>query len=177
MLNIFWRHLTGRDGGAADFASFTRKFVADTAEVVEQHAGTVKEKMRGTESEVQQGNRDPVTGLQRPKEEPRDTRGTFEARMDTAKVAGSEAIGAGQQVQQSRAELSQKTSRNLESLLDDVRVSIYPSLLPILTSCYRFYPVLKKIPNIKTASLMYSISSQSGSTGPSITWIGLQLMR
>jgi hypothetical protein len=120
MLNIFWRRITGRDGGAADFASFTRTLVADTAEVVEQHAGTIKEKMRETQAEVEEGKRDPLTGLPRAEGEPQDTKEKFERRMDALKMAGAGTIGAGQQAQESGAELRDKTGQNFDSLLDSV---------------------------------------------------------
>ncbi|KIJ53442.1 hypothetical protein M422DRAFT_64470 [Sphaerobolus stellatus SS14] len=120
MLNIFWRHVTGRSGGAGDFASFTRNLAADTAEVIEEHAGAVKNRMRETEGEVQEGKADPVTGIQRSNDEAHDTKERYERGMDTAKIAGSTAIGAGQQVKQSRDELGEKTSRNLDDLFDRI---------------------------------------------------------
>jgi len=117
VLQIFWRHLTSTSGGAGDLASFTRNFLADTAEVVEQHAGTVKSTLRETEAEVQEGKRDPL-GRERTGEESGDLRERYERGMDTAKVTGSQAIGAGQAVKQSADEVGGKAADNLNDIFD-----------------------------------------------------------
>lgn len=181
MLNIFWRRLTGRDGGAGDFASFTRVLVADTAEVVERHAGNLKETMRETQAEVDEGKRDPLTGLPRMEGEPQDTKETFERRMDAAKMAGSGAIGAGQQVQGSTAELRDKTGQNFDSLLDNVlsRAERDPEYRDAVTSVF---DILSKwfnrsLDNVDRTSIDEIVHDPSGHIPAAIKCINTLLER
>lgn len=97
--------------------------MADTAEVVEKHAGTVKSDLRQTETEVQEGKRDPLGRSVPEKGQPEDTRQRFERGMDTAKAAGSNIIGGGQAVKQSGDQLAAKTSHDLDKLIENVGFS------------------------------------------------------
>ncbi|KAF8527534.1 hypothetical protein BU17DRAFT_81736 [Hysterangium stoloniferum] len=117
ILLVLWGHLSSPSGAAGDFASFTRKFLADTAEVVEQHADAVKSNLRETEEEVQQGKRDPL-GRSREDKESDNLQEQYERTMDTAKVTGSQAIGAGQAVKQKGDELRRSATQDLNKLFD-----------------------------------------------------------
>lgn len=120
VVNIFWRHIVSWDGGAADLASFTRGLVADTAEAVEKNAGALKNKMRETEGKVQEGEADPVTGIDRAKDEATGTKEKYEKGMDTVKIAGANIIDGGDTMKQTHQELTEKTSQNFDNLFDKV---------------------------------------------------------
>lgn len=118
---VFLQHLTSTEGGVGDMASFVRTFLADTAEVVEEHAGSVKSELRQTEAEVQDGKRDPLGRERREEDESLDTRQRFERGMDTAKTAGSNIIGGTQAVKGSADQLSGKAAQDLDRVFENVR--------------------------------------------------------
>jgi len=99
-----------------DLASFTRNVLADAAEILEETARDTKTSLRETEGEVQEGKRDAVGLTEEQKN--MDAQQMFEAGMDTAKVAGSKTIGAGQQATAKASEISNKTGRRLRQSAD-----------------------------------------------------------
>jgi flagellin-like hook-associated protein FlgL len=114
----------------SDFASFSRLSLADAAELVENSAASVKDSLRQMEGEVQDGDRTAI-GTKRPAEgehEDADARAKFERTMDTIKVAGSKAIGVGQQATTKVTETSQATSDRLRDAYYKVSACSYRSM-------------------------------------------------
>ncbi|KAF9236300.1 hypothetical protein BU15DRAFT_50314 [Melanogaster broomeanus] len=111
LLKILWANVSGEGGNLlSDFASFTRLAMADLAEIIEAQATYAKKSLRELESEVQQGERDPIG---RRREEETDPRVKFEKTMDTVKEAGSKAIGGGQSAVATAEETASRTSARL----------------------------------------------------------------
>ncbi|KIK91528.1 hypothetical protein PAXRUDRAFT_13737 [Paxillus rubicundulus Ve08.2h10] len=115
LLKILWQNLSGEGSQIlGDFASFTRLAMADLAEVIESQAGYAKQSLRVLESEVQQGERDPLGRRRKTQEEDEgNVKVKFEKTMDTVKEAGSKAIGAGQSFKVSAEETAERTSARL----------------------------------------------------------------
>ena len=118
-LQIFWDNATSEGSGVfSDFASFTRLSLADAAELVGEKATQAAESLRKVEGEVQAGERDSA-GI-KAEWKTSDTRELFEKSMDTAKVAGSETIGAAQSVGAKTAELKDHSQSRLKAAISTV---------------------------------------------------------
>ena len=118
-LQIFWDNATTEGSGVfSDFASFTRLCLADAAELVGEKATRAAESLRKVEGEVQAGERDSVGIKETTKAA--DTRELFEKGMDTAKVAGSETIGAAQSVGAQTTELKDRSQTRLKAAISTV---------------------------------------------------------
>ncbi|KIJ13173.1 hypothetical protein PAXINDRAFT_163752 [Paxillus involutus ATCC 200175] len=115
LLKILWQNVSGEGSQLlSDFASFTRLAMADLAEAIESQAGYAKQSLRELESEVQQGERDPLGRRHKTQEEEEaDVKVKFEKTMDTVKETGSKAIGVGQSVKASAEETAERTSSRL----------------------------------------------------------------
>ncbi|KAI0055356.1 hypothetical protein BV25DRAFT_1815676 [Artomyces pyxidatus] len=111
-LEILWTSATAEGSGVfSDFASFTRLSLADAADVVSEKAGQAADSLRGVEDEVQAGERDSIGRKRKSdeqEEEDADVRVKFERGMDSAKVAGSTVIGAGQNAKAKAEDLSDR---------------------------------------------------------------------
>ncbi|KAI9449050.1 hypothetical protein BJY52DRAFT_1127035 [Lactarius psammicola] len=119
-LQIFWDNATTEGCGVfSDFASFTRLSLADAAELVGERATQAAESLRKVEGEVQAGERDSVGIKEKTKAEWKtaDTREVFEKSMDTAKVAGSETIGAAQFVGDKTTEVKDRSQTRLKAAI------------------------------------------------------------
>ncbi|KAH9019658.1 hypothetical protein EDB84DRAFT_1516681 [Lactarius hengduanensis] len=122
-LQIFWDNATTEGSGVfSDFASFTRLSLADAAELVGEKATQAAESLRKVEGEVQAGERDSVGIKEKTKSEwqTTDTREVFEKSMDTAKVAGSETIGAAQSVSDKTTELKDRSQTRLKAAISTI---------------------------------------------------------
>ncbi|KAH9054954.1 hypothetical protein EDB87DRAFT_1567871 [Lactarius vividus] len=122
-LQIFWDNATTEGSGVfSDFASFTRLSLADAAELVGEKATQTAESLRKVEGEVQTGERDSVGIKEKTKAEwqTTDTREVFEKSMDTAKVAGSETIGAAQSVTDKTTELKDRSQTRLKTAISTI---------------------------------------------------------
>ncbi|KAH9168090.1 hypothetical protein EDB89DRAFT_2221259 [Lactarius sanguifluus] len=122
-LQIFWDNATTEGSGVfSDFASFTRLSLADAAELVGEKASQAAESLRKVEGEVQAGERDSVGIKEKTKAEWKttDTREVFEKSMDTAKVAGSETIGAAQSVSDKTTELKDRSQTRLKAAISTI---------------------------------------------------------
>ncbi len=122
-LQIFWDNATTEGSGVfSDFASFTRLSLADAAELVGEKATQAAESLRKVEGEVQAGERDSVGIKEKTKAEWKtaDTREVFEKSMDTAKVAGSETIGAAQSVGVKTTEIKDRSQTRLKAAISTV---------------------------------------------------------
>lgn len=131
-LQIFWDNATTEGTGVfSDFASFTRLSLADAAELVGEKATQAAEGLRKVEGEVQAGERDSVGIKEKTKTEWKtaDTRELFEKSMDTAKVAGSETIGAAQSVGSQTADLKDRSQTRLKAAVATVS-ELSPKSLP-----------------------------------------------
>jgi hypothetical protein len=125
-LQIFWDNATTEGTGVfSDFASFTRLSLADAAELVGEKATQAAESLRKVEGEVQAGERDAVGIKEQTKAEWKtaDTREVFEKSMDTAKVAGSETIGAAQSVGSQTVEMKDRSQTRLKAAIATVSYS------------------------------------------------------
>ncbi len=109
-------------GVFSDFLSFIRLSLADTAELVGGKSTQAAETLRRVEGEVQSGERDSVGIKEDTKAEWKkaDTRELFEKSMDTAKIAGSETIGAAQAIGEGTSELKDRTQNRLKSAIANV---------------------------------------------------------
>ncbi|TFK49777.1 hypothetical protein OE88DRAFT_1662432 [Heliocybe sulcata] len=115
-LQVGWQNLSSEGSSLFDdFASFTRLTLSDVAEAVEAGAAKTKEGLRGLEDDIQQGERDQLGRKKRKIDEgeEKDAQQKFEDGMDTAKVYGSKAIGAGQEATARAQAVSQRTSDRL----------------------------------------------------------------
>jgi len=122
-LQIFWNSaVTEGFGVFSDLASFTRLSFADAAEFVAEKSNKASEKLRGVESEVQSGERDSVGIKKQTKEELEraDTRVMFEKSMDTARDAGSAAIGTAQAAGHKTADLTDRSRTRLHTAVSTV---------------------------------------------------------
>ncbi|KAF8263478.1 hypothetical protein EI94DRAFT_1807164 [Lactarius quietus] len=122
-LQIFWDNATTEGSGVFfDFASFTRLSLADAADLVGEKATQAAEGLRKVEGEVQAGERDAVGIKDQTKAEWKtaDSRELFEKSMDTAKVAGSETIGAAQFVGSQTAEMKDRSQTRLKAAISTI---------------------------------------------------------
>ncbi|KAM5546176.1 hypothetical protein V8D89_000302 [Ganoderma adspersum] len=97
-----------------DFASFMRLSLADAADRVSDTARGAAEVLRDVNKEVEEGERSELGIKRKAPDQPEDTRAKFEKGMDTAKEAGSKAIGAGQAAAQTTQELAQRSSSRVQ---------------------------------------------------------------
>lgn len=99
-----------------DFMSFMRLAMADLAGAIETGAAFTKQSLREFDTEVQQGERDNLGRKRKTPEEieQEDTKAKFEKSMDTAKEAGSKAIGVGQEMKASTEEMAERTRTRLQ---------------------------------------------------------------
>lgn len=109
-------------GVFSDLASFTRLSLADVAEVVAENSTKTASKLRNVEGEVQSGERDAVGIKERTKEELKsgDVREVFEKSMDTAKDAGSAAIGVAQSASHKTTDLTDRSRTRLDAAVSTV---------------------------------------------------------
>ncbi|KAG2745595.1 hypothetical protein P692DRAFT_20741308 [Suillus brevipes Sb2] len=120
LLHIIWTNVSGEGSVLLnDFASFARLAMADLAGAIETGAAYTKEGLREFDSEVQQGERDNLGRKRKTPEEiemerEEDAKAKFEKTMDTAKLAGSKAIGVGQEVKASAEEMAERTRVRLQ---------------------------------------------------------------
>lgn len=122
-LQIFWDSaVTEGSGVFSDFASFTRLSLADAAELFGERATQAAGSLRNVEDEVQAGERDSVGIKEQTKSQWKtsDTRELFEKSMDTAKVAGSETIGAAQYVGDQTAEFKDRSQSRLKVAISTI---------------------------------------------------------
>lgn len=134
LLHIIWTNVSGEGSVLLnDFASFARLAMADLAGAIETGAAYTKESLREFDSEVQQGERDNLgrkrqtpEEIERDREE--DAKAKFEKSMDTAKLAGSKAIGVGQEVKASAEEMAERTRVRLQETYYHVRLFFCPIL-------------------------------------------------
>ncbi|KAI1786208.1 hypothetical protein LXA43DRAFT_1111273 [Ganoderma leucocontextum] len=99
-----------------DFASFMRLSLADAADMVSDKAHGAAGALRDVDKEVQEGERSELGTKRKAHDKPEDTdvRAKFEKGMDTAKEAGSKAIGAGQAAAQTTQELAQRSTSRVQ---------------------------------------------------------------
>ncbi|KAG2125484.1 hypothetical protein DEU56DRAFT_743663 [Suillus clintonianus] len=120
LLQILWTNVSGEGSVLLDdFASFARLAMADLAGVIETGSAYAKESLREFDTKVQQGERDNLGRKRQTPEEleqkrEEDTKKKFEQTMDTAKEAGSKAIGVGQDVKASAEEMVERTRARLQ---------------------------------------------------------------
>ena len=109
-------------GVFSDFASFTRLSLADVAELVAEKSTKTASKLRDVEGEVQSGERDAVGTKEQTKEELKraDVREVFEKSMDTAKDAGSAAIGVAQSASHKTTDLTDRSRTRLDAAISTV---------------------------------------------------------
>ncbi|PVG01903.1 hypothetical protein CPB86DRAFT_780775 [Serendipita vermifera] len=122
--NVFIGHLgTTSSPLISEFLSFLRLSVADVAESVEGTARSTKDNLRSIEQEVQEGQRDSL-GREKGEQgapsdiDPNDPKVKFEKRMDTAKYAGSSAIGATQQAKSTATGYKDKSQAKVLDAFD-----------------------------------------------------------
>lgn len=117
LLKIIWANFSSETQSVFhDFASFMRLALADAADFISKSAGTAAESLREVDSQIEQGDRNEL-GIKKsdPNDETQqDPRARFENAMDTAKVAGSKAIGAGQVAAAATEDLANRTSDRLQ---------------------------------------------------------------
>lgn len=117
LLKTLWANISGEGSHLlGDFTSFMRLALADFAEALEAQAAHTKESLRESESEVQQGERDPLGRKHKTPEEERedaDPKVRFEKSMETVKEVGSKAIGVGQSVKITAEEKASSTRSQL----------------------------------------------------------------
>ncbi|KAG1775163.1 hypothetical protein EV702DRAFT_1180430 [Suillus placidus] len=119
LMHILWTNVSGEGNVLLnDFASFARLAMADLAGAIETGAAYAKDSLREFDTEVQQGERDNLGRKRKTPEElelerEEDTKANFEKTMDTAKEAGSKAIGVGQEVKASAEEMAERTRTRL----------------------------------------------------------------
>jgi hypothetical protein len=122
-LEVLWQSATIEGSGVfADFASFVRLSLADTAEMLSERAAEAAQGIRSVEDEVQSGDRN-IVGLKRKSSEEanEDPHIKFEKGMDTAKEIGSSAIETGEQAAAKANELAEKSSNRLSEAGRQVR--------------------------------------------------------
>lgn len=136
-LSILWSTTTSEGSGVfSDFASFMRLALADAADSLGDSAKSTAESLRHVEGEVQEGERDSIGRKRKSPEEAEeddDVRVKFEKGMDTAKKAGSKAIGAGQTAEGKAEELADKSSSRLREMYRKVPRPFDPH--PVLALC------------------------------------------
>lgn len=119
LLRVVWTNFASESGNVVhDFSSFMRLAIADAADYVSKSAGSAAESLREIDSDIEKGDRNEL-GIRKPKDEDedpakKDAKVQFERVMDTAKVAGSKVIGAGQVVASTTEDLSNRTSERLQ---------------------------------------------------------------
>lgn len=112
-----------------DIASFIRLGLADTAESVEHQAAQVKEKLRETDAEVEDGKRDGLglPALEEHQDGSTDPKEKFERTMDVVKEVGSKTIKGGQLTTNAGKEYAGKSRDRLSDTLDNVRLFHNPA--------------------------------------------------
>ncbi|KAI0795838.1 hypothetical protein C8Q75DRAFT_744066 [Abortiporus biennis] len=118
LVRVVWTNFSSESESVFhDFASFMRLALADAAEYISKSAGSAAENLREVDTEIEQGERNEI-GMKKRSEserpEDRDARIQFEKTMDTVKVTGSKAIGAGQVAVATGEELANRTSSRLQ---------------------------------------------------------------
>ena len=120
LLRVVWTNFTSESGNVVhDFSSFMRLAIADAAEYISKSTGSVAESLREIDADIEKGERNEL-GIRKEKaDDPgkKDARVQFERAMDTAKVAGSKAIGAGQVVAATTEDLASRTSERMYDAL------------------------------------------------------------
>ena len=146
-----------------------RLALADAAEFVSKTAGSTAESLRELDSEIEQGERNEI-GIRKSSgkgdSKDKDAKVRFERAMDTAKVAGSKVIGAGQVAVATSEELANRTGDRLQEAYYKVRYRYvsFKGHYVFLTTVSR-YVKEPKITRITTLpSLPSSTSLRSGST-------------
>ncbi|KAG1718945.1 hypothetical protein EDB19DRAFT_1898934 [Suillus lakei] len=114
LLHIIWINVSGEGSVLLnDFASFARLAMADLAGAIETGAAHCQgESTRQGERDNLGRKRKTPEELERERQE--DTKAKFEQTMDTAKEAGSKAIGVGQEVKASAEEMAERTRIRLQ---------------------------------------------------------------
>lgn len=97
-----------------DFASFMRLSLADAADNLSDRARGAAEVLRDVDKQVEEGERSELGIKRKAPDQPEDVRARFEQGMDTAKEAGSKAIGAGQAAAQATEELAQRSTSRVQ---------------------------------------------------------------
>lgn len=134
LVKILWANICGEGSHLlGDFTSFIRLALADLAEAFEAQAAYTKETLREAESQVQQGERDPLGQRRETVHGQIDPRIQFEKTMDTVKEVGSQAIGAGQSVKGSVEDKASRTRTRLTEAFYQVTY-IFSAFQPTLTS-------------------------------------------
>jgi hypothetical protein len=127
-LQVFWDNMTTEGSSVfSDFVSFTRLSLADAAEMVGEKSSQAAQKLRKVEDQVQAGERDDIGIKQHTKDswKKADARETFEKSMDTAKDAGSVAIGSAQSASNRAVELTDRSRTRLQAAISTVKLPFY----------------------------------------------------
>ena len=101
-----------------------RLSLADAAHSLSDRARGAADVLRDVDREVEAGERNELGIKRKAQDQPEDTdvRAKFEKGMDTAKEAGSKAIGAGQSTAQATQELAQRSSSRIQDAFYQVGV-------------------------------------------------------
>ncbi|KAI0033573.1 hypothetical protein K488DRAFT_84772 [Vararia minispora EC-137] len=117
-LEVLWQSAAIEGSGVfADFASFVRLSLADTAELLSDKAAKVAQDIRTIEDEVQAGDRNAVGVKEKLEEEQGDELHVkFEESMDAIKDYGSSAIATGEQAADTAQELTERSCNRLREV-------------------------------------------------------------
>ncbi len=91
-----------------------RLSLADAADNLSDRARGAAEVLRDVDKQVEEGERSELGIKRKAPDQPEDVRARFEQGMDTAKEAGSKAIGAGQAAAQATEELAQRSTSRVQ---------------------------------------------------------------
>lgn len=103
-----------------------RLALADAADFVSKSAGSTAEGLRELDTDIEKGERNEL-GIKKSSEEnpeDKDAKVQFEKVMDTAKFAGSKAIGAGQVVAATSEDLANRTNDRLSEAFYTVSITL-----------------------------------------------------
>lgn len=125
LLSIVWSRVSSEGTSLfQDILSLVRLSIADAAELVEGQASRAKQSLRSVDTQVQQGQRDPLGRDKKRLEEEKDTKVAWQHGMDTIKDAGTTVIGASQETSAMAQEKTSKASSRFQEAC--FKVSIYP---------------------------------------------------
>ena len=127
IFNILWSNMTQESQYLFhDFASFMRLALADAADYVSQSSGSVAQRLREADEEIAKGDRNELGIKNVPEEEKfknQDPKEQWERVADTVKVAGSQAIGAGQVAVATTEQAANRSSQRLQDAFNQVSVT------------------------------------------------------